>query len=326
LPVPGTKPILAAVHEPPAPLADLRFSLVGPGRVGGSLASWWRQLGARAHLVIGRPGAARSDELACSLGGTPGALTDLDGRDDLLLIAVPDPVLPQVVEALAQQLPGPPARIVLHTSGSASLHALAPLAREACDVGSLHPLKAFPRRLPELTAAAGTVFGIDGTPAALALARRLAEAVGGRIAEIPPAARRTYHLAATFAAGGVVTLLGAAAALAEKAGLEPVVRDGYLELTRGALAQASLRSDPLDALTGPVARGDRGTIEAALGELQALDPASVPFATALGLETLRQLALRGALAPDQARLARELAVLHREAIEPRSSLDPARES
>lgn len=300
------------MHEPPASLADLRFSLVGPGRVGGSLASWWQQLGAQKQRVIGRSGSE--------------GLADLDGSDELLLLAVPDPELPALVEALARQPRQRPARIVLHTSGSASQLALAPLARHGCAVGSLHPLKAFPHRLPELSAAAGTVFGIDGDPAARALARRLAVAVGGRAVEIPPTARRTYHLAATFAAGGVVTLLGAAAALVAKIGLDPVVLEGYLELTRGALAQAADHPDPLGALTGPVARGDRATVEAALGELRALDPASLPFATALGLETLRQLALRAPLDPDHARLAHELAVLHREAIEPPSSLDPAPES
>ena len=95
-----------------------------------------------------------------------------------------------------------------------------------------------------------------GSPAAVALGRRLAAAWGAECGEIPPETRLLYHFAATLAAGGVTTLLSAAADLAGRLGLPPGVVSGYLELARGAIDAARDASDPARAITGPAARGD----------------------------------------------------------------------
>ena len=91
---------------------------------------------------------------------------------------------------------------------------------------------------------------------------------------MPPEARPLYHFAATLAAGGVVTLLAAAAEIAGGLGLPEEVTRGYLELARGALAAAAHTLDegrPLaTAITGPVARDDRETLRRHLAALASL--------------------------------------------------------
>ncbi|HEX3528112.1 MAG TPA: DUF2520 domain-containing protein [Thermoanaerobaculia bacterium] len=274
-----------------APLSDLTFSLVGPGRVGRSLAAWAEAQGARCLAAVGRDGSP-----ALSTAG-----------QDLLLIAVPDGVLAQVAAELAAR---PQAAVALHTSGSLDAEVLAPLRGVAgmgmTAVGSLHPLKAFPQPLPDLAQAHGVFFALDGDPPARALAHRLAAAWGAEAAEVPAAARTLYHFAATLAAGGVVTLLALAEEIAVRLRLPAAVVRGYLELSRGAVAaaiEADAAGQPVAAaLTGPAARGDRATVERQLAALADLAPRKVRLVTELARETLWQKKKTGELTAEQLEL------------------------
>lgn len=261
-----------------APLAGLRFSLVGPGKVGASLAGW--AVAAGAELVAS--------------AGSAGLPSLASAGQDLLLIAVPDGALAAVAARLAARRQ---AAVALHTSGSQDAAVLAPLRRAGTATGALHPLKAFPRALPAPDQARGVFFALDGDAAALRLARRLVTAWGGIDGEVPAAARPLYHFAATLAAGGVATLLATAAQLAARAGLPPAVERGYLELARGTV-EAAMATPPgaastagAAALTGPVARGDLATFQRHVRALRAAAPEHLPLALELARETLRQAAV-----------------------------------
>lgn len=257
------------VATEPSALAGLAFSLVGPGKVGSSLAVWAQAAGARLVATAGR-------------GEVGGLRTE---GQDLLLVAVPDGALVEVAAALAGQ---PQAAVALHTAGSLDASVLAPLRAGGSAVGSLHPLKAFPHPLPDFAEARGVCFAIDGDLAAQALALRLAAAWEAVVAEVPAAARPLYHFAATLAAGGVLTLLATAAEIAARLELPPAVEHGYLELARGALATAT-PTGAAAALTGPVARGDTPTVLRHLAALRNLAPEKLPLAIELARETLRHL-------------------------------------
>jgi predicted short-subunit dehydrogenase-like oxidoreductase (DUF2520 family) len=271
-----------------APLAGLRFSLAGPGKVGSSLARWATAAGAELVAVAGRDALGK---LAT-------------GGQDLLLLALPEAVLENAAAELARR---PQAAVALHTSGSLDASVLAPLRAAGSAVGSLHPLKAFPEPLLDPAEARGVFFAVDGDPVARELAARLAAAWEGVPGEVPPAARPLYHFAATLAAGGVVTLLSAAGELGERLGLPVAVTRGYLELARGAVAAASRSLDagrPLaEAITGPVARGDVSTLRRQLAALQARAADKLSLARALAAETAHQ---RETLGENLSALKREL--------------------
>jgi len=275
----------------PLPLRGLTFSVAGPGRVGASLAAWLEARGARRIAAAGREGLP---ELSTA-------------GQDLLLVAVPDPVLPAVAAELARH---PQAAVVLHTSGNLDAGALAPLRATGSAIGTLHPLKAFPHPLPDPEQASGVFFAVDGDPPARDLAFRLAAAWGAEAALVPASARSLYHFAATLAAGGVVTLLAAAEEIAERLGLPPAVTRGYLELCRGAVAgatEAHREGRPLgSALTGPVARGDRETMQRHLAILRELMPEKLPLTIALARETLHQRERGSGLEPGHREVLEEL--------------------
>jgi predicted short-subunit dehydrogenase-like oxidoreductase (DUF2520 family) len=265
------------------PLAGLTFSLAGPGRVGTSLAAWLEAAGARRIAAAGR---AEIGELETA-------------GQDLLLIAVPDPVLQDVAARLAGR---PQARVALHTSGNLDASALAPL-REGSAAGSLHPLKAFPRPLTDPAEAKGVFFAVDGDPEARSLAHRIAAAWGGISADVEAEVRPLYHFAATLSAGGVVTVLALAEDLARRLGLPEAAVRGYLELCRGAVAQAVATGTPAAVLTGPAARGDRATVSGHLEALRELAPDKLPLVIHLARETLSQRERIGGLTAEQRELA-----------------------
>jgi predicted short-subunit dehydrogenase-like oxidoreductase (DUF2520 family) len=308
----------APVGRPPRPpLRGLRLALVGPGKVGSSVARWLLARGATL-AVVARQSAATLPRWASAAGAHAAALDELTTADcDLLLIAAPDAAMEALATALAAR---PQAPVVLHTSGLLTADALAPLRRAGSAVGGLHPLRAFPRPLPAPSLASRTFFALQGDDAALAMARRIAEALGAPHAEVPGPARALYHLAATWAAGGAVTLLGTAVDLHARAGVDAAAAPGLGELARGALAAVADPARPVASLSGPLARGEP-TYLAQLAALREASPALHPLAVLLALEGLRQLAARDPLSQSQEALRSAL----REICAQPSFLDPLRE-
>lgn len=273
-------------------LTGLSFSLVGPGKVGASLAHWAVSHGAHLSAVGGRTHASAAN-LTDEIGGQPSTSATLSSADeDLLLISVGDPELAEVVDLLS---PREQASVVLHTSGRNPGAVLAPLQGSDSAIGSIHPLKAFPHIFRDPGVAAGIVFGIDGDDPARELCRRLIATWSGIPVEIPSEARNLYHLAATMAAGGVVTLVASATELAETVGLAPQISQGLLKLAEDAIDQAKSAESSVAAITGPVARGDLSGFENQLVELRRIDP---ELARLLDLLAQRTLQLRQQLSPE----------------------------
>ena len=288
----------------PAGAPAIGFSLVGPGRVGTSLAHWLVGQGARLTSVGGRTSVAGA-ALAGELGGRTSRLDELDASaDDLLLIAVADSAIAEVAEILAAR---PQAAVALHVSGAVSVEALAPLRSGGSAVGGLHPLRAFPAESRDPVEAEATLFALGGDAAALALARRLVETWNGHWMPIEDGQRPLYHLAASLAAGGIVTLLATAVELAERAGLHPAVVDGYHALARQAVLESGRRPTPADAITGPVARGDLRAVESHLAALGDHAPEALDIFVALARETLRHTAGREGSAIDHSKIVSTLA-------------------
>jgi predicted short-subunit dehydrogenase-like oxidoreductase (DUF2520 family) len=298
-----------------ADLDGLTFALVGAGRVGRSLARWLAAAGARATAVARRRPDSPATVLARDLGAAAVPLPELTSRGaDLLVVAVADPALDAVAAVLAAR---PQAAVALHTAGGRGPSALAPLGRAGVATGTFHPLKAFPRALPDPAEARGVFFALAGDERAVALGRRIAAAWGATAEVVPEEARTLYHFAATLAAGGVTTLLAAAQGLADRLGLPAEVGEGYRRLALGALAAATPAAGGAPAaITGPAARGERATVEHQLGVLAEVAPELVPLAALLAREGLRRGA---AAAAGAAGMDAELVRIAREFLDPLGS-------
>lgn len=215
-----------------------RIRVVGGGRAGRSLAL---ALAERSWTVVGVLG--RDDDVAGAAAGV-----------DLLVIATPDAAIAAVAAVVAPV----ETTVVAHLAGSLGLEVLAPHARRA----ALHPLVALPD--PEVGAARladGAWFAVAGDP----LVGDVVAALGGRSFGVADGDRARYHAAACIASNHLVALLGQVERVAAGVG---VPFEAYLDLARSTLDNVAALG-PRAALTGPAARGDRGTIERHLAALDA---------------------------------------------------------
>lgn len=262
--------------------------IVGPGRMGLALGAALLQSGATERLIYyGRAieppphplFEAHADSVEYRIGPQP-----VPNGTTILVLAVPDDALAEAVYDVAAAGSAPPGCAAFHLAGALSTDVLGPLHGAGYAIGSLHPLQSVADSWSAGDRLFGSGFAIAGEPAAVAAARRLVSAVGGRAFVIPPTLRPLYHAAAVAASNYLVTLAATAAGLLERAGVDPA--DGLsalLPLMRGTLDNLE-HLGVSAALTGPVVRGDVDTVRLHLARLSSNDRA---LYCTLGLATLR---------------------------------------
>lgn len=281
-----------------------RLWIMGAGRLGLALGLRLRRAGAVDALVYsGRRAEApdhplfRGESIARYQQGLAPVPADATG----ILIAVPDDAIAEAVDQLAAvDLPsGVP---VLHASGSQSLDVLAPVAARGHDVGGMHALAAIADPVEGADRLRGATFGVEGEGEARALALRLVAGCGGRALFIRPGGKALYHAAAVFASNYAVALLSIAERLMDDAGIPAEdAQPALAALAAGAIENVAARG-PVEALTGPVARGDAATVERHLARLSG---AERDVYCLLGREALKLATMRG-ISPAAAARLREL--------------------
>jgi predicted short-subunit dehydrogenase-like oxidoreductase (DUF2520 family) len=275
--------------------APLAVGVIGTGRVGAVLGA---ALTAAGHHVVAATGvSAGSVERAHRLlPGVPLLPADeVAARADLVLVAVPDDVLGPVVAGLAELGAWRPGQLVVHTSGAYGAAVLEPAARAGARTVAAHPAMTFTGGPEDLARLAGTTFGV--TTAHRAAARRLVADLGGELVEIAEGARPLYHAALVVGANHLVTLVNEAADLLRRAG---VAEPGQVlaPLLTAALDNALQRGDA--ALTGPVSRGDAGTVAGHLRALGEHAPDAVGGYAAMARLTAGRALAAGRITPTQA--------------------------
>ena len=273
------------------------IGIVGAGAVGTALGVALSRAGWPIHAVASRDPARR--ERFRSLVDVTRVFADPEpilDEVELILLAVPDDVIPVV----AGQLRLYSGQALVHTSGALGAEVLAPAMAAGTQIGSFHPLVAFADTERAVAALHGATVAIEGDDQLAALLADMAEAIGARPVRLAPGTKAAYHAAAVLATGGFVALLDAIAELGRVAGLD---EDGslaiYGPLIEGTLGNAralGIRA----ALTGPMTRGDVGTLRSHLAALRAHAPRVLPLYAAAAEREIELATARGALAPEVA--------------------------
>jgi predicted short-subunit dehydrogenase-like oxidoreductase (DUF2520 family) len=248
-------------------------SIVGAGRVGRALGRRLHELGWRVGGVTGRSiSTARAAVRAIGAGQALGGLTHQILNSKVVLITTPDSAIEGVAKDLAQ-LGGNEwwGKVALHTSGSLDSSVLRPLAALGAATGSMHPMQTFSNQnFPDL---AKCIFGIDGSSAALQVARKMIHQMGGVAVRLSGANKAAYHAAGSFACVYVLALMETATRLLMTQGFKRrQAMRALLPLVRQTLDNFE-SVGPLAAWTGPLSRGDFSTIERHAKALADFEPA-----------------------------------------------------
>src|SRR5882672_11219625 len=183
------------------------LSIVGAGRVGKALGRCLHDLGWNVGVVATRSiPTAREAVRAIGAGDPADHLTRQVLASKVVLMATPDDVIADVATDLAH-LGGDEWRdkVVLYTSGSLDPSVLKPLADAGAETGSIHPMQTFSgQSVPDL---AGCMFGIEVSPKATKVARKMIRQIGGVPVRLSGGNKAAYHAAGSFASGHVLALL-----------------------------------------------------------------------------------------------------------------------
>ncbi len=215
---------------------------------------------------------------------------------ELIFITVPDDAIAGVAAGLHLYS----GQALVHTSGALPASILAPAMAAGTNAGSFHPLVAFADLEQAVADLSGATIAVEGDESLLQLLADLAESIGAHPVTLPEGTKGAYHAAAMMAAGGLVGLLDAIADVAALAGLdERTAIAVYAPLARQTLANAERLG--LDrALTGPLLRGDSGTVRGHLKILRDLTPGALPLYVAVAQRELAIARRRGELSEDRA--------------------------
>ena len=272
------------------------------GRVGAVLGAALARAG---HTVVAASGVSaasvrRAEEL---LPGVPLLAPDeVVRRADLVLLALPDDAMAGMVRGLVASGALRAGQIIVHTSGAHGVEVLQPAADAGALPLALHPVMTFTGRAEDLERIVACSVGVtaaSGDEAAWSVGEALVVEMGAEPVRIPAEARALYHTALAHGANHLVTLVADCAQLLADAGVaNPQRMIG--PLLSAALDNALRHGDR--ALTGPVARGDAGTIRAHRRVLAERAPDILPAYLALARRTAARAEsaglLRADLAPD----------------------------
>lgn len=274
--------------------------LIGAGAMGRVLGLRLAEAGFPIAAVL-----SRTRESAETLGRLLGAdrasdrLSDIPQDAPLVVLAVPDDQIQDLAETLVEAPRSWQDTVVLHTSGAAPASLLSPLRSAGARTLAFHPLQTITRG-SDASALDGVTVGLEGTPAGVAAGIELTAALGLRYLSVSSEAKPRYHLAAAMASNLLVTLMGMVQEVLASIDVDRAQAMQILEpLLQGTLDNLAATS-PEEALTGPVARGDLGTLRAHGLALRRDLPHLVPAYAALSVETVRLAVRAGTLAPERA--------------------------
>ena len=289
-------------HQRSGPDEIPSTGIVGAGAVGTALGLALSRAGWPIQAVASRD-AERRTRFASSVEGARAfaEAQALIEEVELIILAVPD----DAIAPLAHEIRMYSGQAMVHTSGALGAEVLAPAMAAGTQIGSFHPLVAFADTERAIAALHGATVAIEGDDDLAALLATMAERMGAHAVRLAPGTKAAYHAAAVLAAGGFVALLDAIAELGVVAGLdEPGALAIYGPLIEGTLGNAralGIRA----ALTGPMTRGDVGTLTAHLAALRTHAPDVLPLYVAAAHREVDLAVDRGALAPETASAMRD---------------------
>lgn len=217
---------------------------------------------------------------------------DVVAAADVVLLTVPDDAIGPLVSGLAAQDAWSGGRLAIHTSGFRGLDVLQPVVDAGGDAVVLHPVMTFTGEPADVARIVGTPIAVTASTGADLVADALALDLGGEPFRLADADRATYHAALSHAANHLTTIVAQSAQLLRGVGVEDPERL-LRPLLEAALENSLQRGDR--ALTGPVVRGDVGTVAAHLDALEA-QPADILRAyRALAAATTERSAARRAM-------------------------------
>ena len=278
----------------------MEFCIIGCGRLGISLAVFLSKQGFIPKAFSSR--SPESVERAIRFSGKGKGYenpADAAGTSPLVFITTPDTLIEPICEKIALEGGFTHDTVVYHLSGALSSSILCSAKKAGAGTGSIHPLQAFaPYEEGRKSPFKGINMSIEGDERAVELGKEIVNALKANSFTIPTHAKTVYHASAVVASNYLVTLEHFALELLKQANLSEENAYEVLEpLIKGTLNNIKQRGC-INALTGPVARGDDEIVSRHLSDIDEKLPQFSDLYRLLGRYTLDLAEKRGEIGPD----------------------------
>lgn len=272
----------------------MKIGIIGGGRLGSCLAEYFFQ----KNILIGitANSANHTEELAEKFKTEITDNIKLVEESEVIFITVADGKIAALAECISKSVPAEiiSKKMFFHCSGSLGLEPLNELKNKGAKIGSIHPLQSFAGGYMDLT---GTYMAVDGDNEAVSMAENVIEILGGKSFKVPAEERALYHAVACMCSNYMVALEFLAQNIMSRwmpdndksaawEALKPIFQGTANNMLKFKQANT--------ALTGPISRGDIGTVEKHLQylpqEIKALycQLGLLTVETALTNETIQQ--------------------------------------
>ncbi len=261
----------------------LKLGFIGAGTVGTALSTRLSERGYQVVAVSSRSQTS-AEKLAQAISGCQAANNNQAVADaaELVFITTPDDAIAPVVSEIKWHS----GQSVVHCSGADSTDILEPAKKSDARVGAFHPLQSFASVKQAIDNIPGSTFAIEAEEPLLTTLKDMATTLDGQWIELKASDKVLYHAAAVIACNYMVTLIKLATDLWQTFNVPTQqATKALMPLLRGTLNNIDNVGIP-QCLTGPIARGDTGTIEKHLNALQKMAPALLSTYRELGLQTI----------------------------------------
>ncbi len=275
----------------------LKLGFIGAGTVGTALSV---RLSNKGYPVIAV--SSRSQTSAVKLAQTISGCHAFDNKQDvadtaeLIFITTPD----DIIASVASEIQWHRGQSVVHCSGALSTDVLESAKKLGAQVGALHPLQTFASVEQAIENIPGSTFAVEAEEPLLSTLKEIAITLDGHWIELKAKDKVAYHAAAVIACNYLVTLVKLATDLWQSFNVpQSEATQALLPLIRGTIHNIDTVGIP-QCLTGPIARGDTGTIKKHLDALQEIAPALVSTYRELGRQTIPVALAKGKINQHQA--------------------------
>ncbi|KPU45232.1 arogenate dehydrogenase [Oxobacter pfennigii] len=270
----------------------MKIGFIGAGRVGKSLGLYFKSHDLNVLGYYSRTAKSAQDAAILTASREFTTLKALADSSDIIFITVPDQALAEIdrkAAAIIQEYAIKPAITWIHVSGAHPSFCLDSIKKAGCAVGSMHPLQSFSEPVPSAARLSQAWFTIEGTEKAVQAVKTILAKTGGNYSLIEAENKPLYHAGACVISNFLVTLVESGIQCFEASGMgrEDVFR--AIEPLIDATLSNIREKGTIDALTGPIVRGDFNTVGAHLQALEARLPLELDFYKSLALKTALML-------------------------------------
>lgn len=276
------------------------FAIIGLGKVGTAVGYLLKSAGYRIVALFDPlpenllQGVTFTGGQAC-----PSAFLAASQADCILITTNDDNIAPACEEIIGNGI-DMAGKKVIHMSGAGGLDLLQAVGRAGASLASIHPLQSFATVEGAIKSIPGSAFGVTAQEAIRDWSFALVRDLGGRPFPIAEEDKPLYHAAACLASNYLVTLMHAVGRTCLALGMEEQeALQAFWPLVQGTLTNIETRGT-VQALTGPVARGDVETIARHIAAFKAKLPDLLHLYCTLGLETVAVARAKGTLTEEKA--------------------------